>query len=128
MTERKIQYLNTDLDLVSDVDLGPLNKEFDHLGLALHLHAGDDDRFYLMCEDTSDVEPERNIIRMLNAIDQLSDEGSRLWKLCSVREFNIGYECGDEPRSFEQGVSNKTLRRIVECGASLKITLYPHVK
>ena len=121
-----IQYLNTDLDLVCSVDPSMLASEFEVRGLAVHVTAGDDGLFYVMCEDDNDTEPEPNIRRLLDAIDGLSVDARRIWNQCSKREFNVGYDCGDEPWSFNQGLSNDVLRRMADCGASFRMTLYPY--
>ena len=122
----KIQYLNTDLDLVCDLDPTVLAVEFESRGLGARVTPGDDGLFYVLCDDSNDVEPEPNMIRILSAIDALSVSGREIWNRCSKRDFNVGYDCGDEPWSFNQGISNQTLRRIADCGASFRITLYPY--
>jgi hypothetical protein len=121
-----IQYLNTDLDLVCDVDPVVLAAEFESRDLVAHVTPGGDGLFYVLCEDSNDTEPEPNIVRLLDAIESLSGPARELWARCSKREFNVGYDCGDEPWSFNQGVSNQVLRRMADCGASFRITLYPH--
>ena len=105
------QYLNTDLDLVCDVDPARLAAEFESHNLRAHVHAGDDGLFYVRCDGDNDTEPEANIARLLDAIDTLTDGARELWNRCSKREFNVGYDCGDEPWSFNQGLSNFVLRR-----------------
>ena len=125
MNETQIQYLNTDLDLVCDVDPSGLAREFEKRDLVARVTPGDDGAFYILCEDSNDTEPEPNIKRLLDAVDSLSDKSRIIWERCSKREFNIGYDCGDEPWSFNQGLSNEILRRIAESGASFRITLYP---
>ena len=121
-----IQYLNTDLDLVCDVDPASLAAEFEARDLAVNVHAGDDGLFYVMCEDNNDTEPEPNILRLLDAVDALTHASRELWNRCTKREFNVGYDCGDEPWSFNQGLSNHALRRMADCGSTFRITLYPH--
>ena len=121
-----IQYLNTDLDLVCDVDPALLAAEFEAHDLAVNVHAGDDGLFYVMCEDNNDTEPEPNILRLLDAVDALTHASRELWNRCTKREFNVGYDCGDEPWSFNQGLSNHALRRMADCGSTFRITLYPH--
>lgn len=120
-----IQYLNTDLDLVCDVDPAILASEFESRDLVVNVTPGDDGLFYVLCEDWDESEPEPNIVRLLDAIEGLSDAARDVWDRCSKREFNVGYDCGDEPWSFNQGLSNFVLRRIADCGASFRITLYP---
>jgi len=112
--------------LVCDTDPSKLASELEAYGLTAHVTPGDDGRFYVLCEDYNDNEPEPNIKRLLDAVDALSDESRELWSRCSKREFNVGYDCGDEPWSFNQGLSNDVLRRMSNCGASFRITLYPH--
>lgn len=121
-----IQYLNTDLDLVCDVDPASLAAEIESHGLVAVVTPGEDGLFYVICEDNNDTEPEPNIQRLLDAVDALSDGARELWAVCSKREFNVGYDCGDEPWAFNQGLSNDVLRRMADCGASFRITLYPH--
>jgi hypothetical protein len=122
----QIQYLNTDLDLVCDVDPATLVTELEAVDLAVHVTPGEDGLFYVLCEDSNDTEPEPNIVRLLDAIEALSGPAGELWTRCSKREFNVGYDCGDEPWSFNQGISNDVLKRMAGCGASFRVTLYPH--
>jgi hypothetical protein len=122
----QIQYLNTDLDLVCDVDPATLVTELEAADLAVHVTPGEDGLFYVLCEDSNDTEPEPNIVRLLDAIEALSGPAGELWTRCSKREFNVGYDCGDEPWSFNQGISNDVLKRMAGCGASFRVTLYPH--
>ena len=122
----QIHYLNTDLDLVCDVDPAVLVSELKSFGLYVHVSAGEDGLFYAMCEDTNDTEPEPNIKRILDAIETLSTEARRVWNQCSKREFNVGYDCGDEPWAFNQGLSNEILKRIAASGSSFRMTIYPY--
>jgi len=127
-----IQYLNTDLDLVSWVELTPLLESLKQRGIyALYgCTAGEDGLWYSTLETDMDSEadfqsPEETIGAMLNAIESLDDASRALWNGCSKRELNIGYDCGDEPWAFNQGLTNQTLARAAAAGASLRITLYP---
>lgn len=120
-----IHYLNTDLDLICDVDPAVLANEFEAREFAVNVHTGDDGLFYILCEDENATEPEPNIIRLLDAVDALTDASRELWNRCLKREFDVGYDCGDEPWAFNQGLSNDVLRRMADCGATFRITIYP---
>jgi hypothetical protein len=128
----KFQYLNTDLDLVAERDLQPLATALEVLAVsALHVTAGEDGRWYATFEINHDLQvhnPESTIIAMLDAVDALNKSDRRLWAACLVREFNVGFDCGDKPWAFNEGMTNATLRRIAKVGASLRITLYPPTK
>jgi hypothetical protein len=121
-----IQYLNTDLDLVCDIDPATLATEFESRDLSVNVTHGDDGLWYILCEDDNDTEPEPNIVRLLDAVDSLTDAARAIWQRCSKREFNVGYDCGDEPWAFNQGLSNDVLRRMATCGATFRVTLYPY--
>src|SRR5258708_298131 len=117
-------YLNTDLCLVADFDLAPLAQECKAHGLSpLYLTLGGDGAWYVTLNtDQRYDEPETNIAAMLEAIAALGEQAQSDWTACKKREFNVGYDCGKEPASFNQGVTCDTLRRMAAAGASLHIT------
>lgn len=125
--DNTICYLNTDLDLVCSEDLTELANAFDAAGSPpLHVTMGDDEKWYASFEtDEQHSEPAENISQMLSIIESLNDPLRSLWTRCTVREFNIGYDCGNEPWAFNQALSADLLERIAVVGASLRITLYP---
>jgi hypothetical protein len=124
-----ILYLNTDLDLIAACDLTPLASALDARGVfPLHVTLGGGDLWYSTLEVSTDVEPrepEATIRIMLDAIESIDGEAKHIWQACSTREFNIGYDCGDEPWAFNNGLTNSTLQRMASVGATLRITLYP---
>lgn len=125
-SQPQIEYLNTDLDLVAACSLEDLRAEMVQHGLFGRATPWDDGTWYAMFEDCNADEPEPNIINLLDALDQLSPAATQVLQQCTKFEFNIGYDCGAEPLPVPQTISHATLRRIVEHGASIRITLYPY--
>jgi hypothetical protein len=126
--DKTIHYLNTDLDLISPADLTGLARAFRSRGVfPLHVTHGEDGKWYATFE-TSDqfTEPETNIAAMVAAVESLLPQHRSIWHACTQREFNVGYDCGDEPWAFNQGLSCELLGRIAAIGASLRWTLYPY--
>lgn len=125
--DNTICYLNTDLNLVSSADVTELAKAFDDAGARpLYVTKGDDGQWYVTFETHEDhSEPQSNIAEMLAIIESLTEPFRDLWTRCTLREFNIGYDCGAEPWAFNQGLSAELLGRIAAVGACLRITLYP---
>ena len=123
----KIEYLNTDLDLASAVELTGLAEALKAKALfPLHVTKADDGLWYAKFETEKNYdEPEKTIKEMITAIEALEEPLSSIWFRCSQREFNIGYDCGTEPWAFEQGLTSELLGRIAALGASLRFTLYP---
>jgi hypothetical protein len=69
-------------------------------------------------------EPEATIGAMLDVIEYLDDATRDLWVGCSLRKFDIGYDCGDEPFAFQTALTHSALVRVTGVGAGLRITLY----
>jgi hypothetical protein len=87
---------------------------------------GNDAHWYATFETREQhSEPEPNIAEMLTVVESLNPALQSVWSGCSRREFNIGYDCGQEPWAFNQGLSAQLLVRIAAAGASLRGTLYP---
>ena len=74
--------------------------------------------------ETEYKDPEANVTAMLDAIDALDEASRELWGKCSHRDFDIGYECGEEPHFIRDRLSRDAIRRIAQAGAELRITLY----
>jgi hypothetical protein len=125
-----IRYLNTDLDLICAADLTPLTSALDARGVCpLSVDQGGDGLWYSILEIRNDAEPdepETTICVMLDAIEAIDGEAKEIWLNCIKREFNVGYDCGDEPWAFNNGLTNATLKRMASVGASFRITLYPY--
>ena len=116
-----------DLDLVASVSLDDLAARLESRGVfPLHVTHGDDGLWYSTFETENDHnEPESNLNEMLSAIESLPATAMQTWNDCTKREFNVGYDCGDEPWAFNQGLSNDTLCRMAQCGTTFRVTLYP---
>ncbi|MCE9555579.1 MAG: hypothetical protein K8T91_19700 [Planctomycetes bacterium] len=123
-----IRYLNTDLDLVAPISLKDLAAALESLGVfPLHVSHGEDGQYYATLEtEVTHTDPDTNIAEMLTAIDALPQGVKHAWNACTKREFDVGYDCGDEPWAFNQGLTNQTLRRMADCGCTFRITLYPY--
>jgi hypothetical protein len=129
---QEIRYLNTDLDVVSPDDLGPLVAAFKAAGVyALFDAQRDADGLWhatFESETSASLEPEVDLDVLLAAVESLAPAVRSLWLACGLREFNIGYDCGQRPWAFNNGLSARTLRRLADAGASLRVTLYPPVE
>ena len=124
--DNSIRYLNTDLDLRSTVDLGPLVFDLKAARKVGYLPTrGNGGGWWASLSMEKLDEPEKNIANMLSVIESLPAESRNIWDACFLREFNIGYVCKGEPWSFSQGLSAALIGRIAAVGASLRITLYP---
>jgi len=126
--EESILYLNTDLDLVAEQDLTELASALESRGLTVfHVMKGDDLLWYARFEtDIQADEPERTIEIMVAALESLPGELCSVLRRCRLEELDIGYECGDTPWAFNQGLPNALLGRIASLGASLGVTIHPH--
>ena len=123
----QIHYLNTDLEITSDADLRPLVAAFEARGVH-PLYVGESETGWRATLETYDERrtPETTIVALLKAIKALPIPMRKLWIGCRKREFDIGYECGDEPWAYNQALSPNVVARVASVGAGIRITLYPH--
>jgi hypothetical protein len=122
-----IRYLNTDLDVLAAGDLAPLAAALAaERVLALHVTRGGDGLWRATFETADQyTEPADTIAALLTAIEALPAPAAADWRACTLRELNIGYDCGRMPHAFNQGLPNPLLRHMADAGVSLRITLYP---
>jgi hypothetical protein len=66
-----------------------------------------------------------NIASILAAVEALSVPLRNRWDNCTLRELNIGCDCGAEPWAFNQGLSPHLLGRMAAARIALRLTLYP---
>ena len=125
--KHEIRYLTTDLDLRAPLDLAPLSDALGQRGLLAHYVGPGQDGSWSARFGTAYgfQEPDQDIAATLTVIESLDELSQRLWAACISRDFNIGYDCGDEPWAFNQQLSAPTLARIAAVGAGIVITIYP---
>ena len=126
---RETHYLNTDLDITAPHDLTPLADALAQRGLyPLHVLQQRDGSWSSRFETEEGFrEPDSNIAAMLTAIESLEEPARSLWANCTLREFDMGYDCGEAPNAYRQPLTATTIARIAAVGASVVITLYPQV-
>lgn len=121
----RTQYRNTDLDVISDVDLTSLVVAMEALGAdSLGMHRRDDGDWCAIFESGSDGDPETSVVALLDIVAALDGVALDLWMNATRREFNVGYDCGEEPAAFGQSLRVGTVLRIADARASLRWTLY----
>lgn len=135
MAESEIYYLSTDLDVVTPLDFSPLIEELEPKGVytALPVYPSADEENYFAVfnydneigkDDNWDHEPEKDIEKMVAAIESLSKESKLIWSKSVRLEFSIGYESGESPHCLYHILSNQLLKRIADLGARLSIAVY----
>ena len=125
--KHEIRYLTTDLELRALFDLAPLADQLVQLGL-LSYYVGpwkDGPWSARFASAESFSEPNSAIAAMLTAIESVDESARSVWAVCTSRDFNIGFDCGDEPWAFTQQLSPATLARVADVGAGIMITIYP---
>lgn len=125
----KSGYANTDFDLKSESPFDKLHDELSLVCSVLHYQRGSDGHYHASYESNPDGEStktgaERDILLIVDALNSLSDTGKSELQSCYLREFNIGFECGDT-WAFVHSVPNIALAAAANIGCSLAVTLYP---
>jgi hypothetical protein len=124
--ETKTHYMAVDLDVWSRSPLDPLaaalqRRLFVHyVGRERRRHAA---HFSLKNRPLPD-DPNHNILRLVSIVKALPPAAKRLWTGALAREFNIGIQAADEPRSFELHVHPRVVAAAARMGAGVVVTVY----
>ena len=136
---------NVDLELASSESIQPLILELGDKICALYpggevgdgksagLEIGDyplgEDWIYQSYDDKKDLIGGTDVLisAFCDLIENLSAESRRLLDKCHTKEFDIGFESGNTMKSFHTQIRAETLKRISELGATILITVYPHL-
>ena len=94
------EYINTDFDLESEHPFETLTKE---LTLSCYvLHYFQDDRSHWLARIESNCDHSLNkrdaatdILTIIKALNSLSEQAKKELAACYLREFNLGFNCGD---------------------------------
>ena len=122
-------YANTDFDLKSTSSFDTLHNELASGCLVLHYGCGDDGHYHASYESDHDGEStesgaERDILLIIDVLNSLSEVAKRELESCYLREFNVGFECGDS-WAYVHSIPHHALAATANAGCSLAVTLYP---
>jgi hypothetical protein len=122
------EYVNTDLDLKSAVPFDTLNQELSQMCFILHYTLGGDGNWHSIVESrhdgTSIRTAEMDIDSIIEALRRLSPAAQTELDACFMREFNIGFHCGDT-WAYPHRLPASIVQSIADARCSLAITLYP---
>ena len=95
----------------------------------LHYGCGDDGHYHASYESDCDGESTesgaaRDILLIIDVLNSLSEVAKNELESCYLREFNVGFECGDS-WAYLHSIPHNALAATVNAGCSLAVTLYP---
>lgn len=114
------RFLNVDLDLFADGDLGELVRALAPRLFLLH-HEHGFWCFELERERTSAEEVIREVVAVVHALPPPS---RALWDACTRRRMNLGVQAGAGPHPWQTALSHEALTLLVGVGAEVAITVY----
>jgi hypothetical protein len=126
-TTSELQFLNVDLEVRSSTDLQPL---IDDLGEdVVNLHTGRvHDHYLATFEAIISGDADHRISYLCGLVDQLDSEARQSWEQASSKVFDIGYEAGVGPKSYESNLRPETIAAVARTGAAIRVTVYPPSK
>ena len=129
-----VHYINTDLMLTAAVDLAPLAQamapgDLPDISIScLHDSQADGGLYHSVFEafgpQGSYSTPDESIKALLDAVEQLPQAHQRMWRACTKKTLNIGYNSGVTPGYVSHPIPIDTLLRMQSLGVDLCITVY----
>ena len=128
---RDTTYINTDFDLKSHSPFDSLCAELASSCTVLHYTFGDDGNWHSIVESfypeddyTYPRTAAMDIRLILQALAGLSEQARMEFDNCSMREFNIGFDCWDT-WSYVHSLPVEIIRDMAHLSCTLAVTLYP---
>ena len=120
----EIRFLNVDLEVRGRKDLQPL---IDDLGDdVINLYSGRVHDHYLATFEVALSGDANELIQQFcHLIENLASEARSTWDEASLKVFDIGYEAGIGPKSYESNLRPETVAAVAALGAALRVTIYP---
>ena len=136
---------NVDLELASDESIQPLITELGDkifafypggeigdgksANLEIRYYPSFEKDIYQSYDDKEDLVGGTDVLisAFCDLIENLSATSRQIWDKCHRKEFDIGFESGNTIKSFHTQVRAETIKRCAELGASVLITVYPHL-
>jgi hypothetical protein len=123
------EYANTDFDLKSSMPFETLHSELQESCCVLHYTQCKDGNWRAIVEadhdaDSRDRDAAMDILSILGALDLLSQRAKEELAICDLREFNIGFHCGDSWAYVHQ-IPPAVVRAVANASCSIAVTLYP---
>jgi hypothetical protein len=117
-------FLNVDVDVFSRIPLDALVAAFGQK-VMVHYVGRERRRYSAHFSLWSPRHADAAIKRLAQLIVKLPKPARRLWDQASKRVFNVGYQSGYHPRSFESEISSAGVAAAASVGASITVTIYP---
>lgn len=122
----KTEFLNVDLDIISEYPLRKLATAFGEDVVVLHCGRwGDRHSAHFEIADSGYRDNPNSLIRQLvRLVKRLSPHARALWDGADSREFNIGIESAQRAPIFELRLRPTTLREVAEVNGTIVVTVY----
>jgi hypothetical protein len=120
-------FLNVDLDIESKYDISPIIRDFGDKVFILNDEPYSEGSYNLSVElndSWCQQDPEGLILGYIELIKNFSDDAKDAWNRAHKKSFDLGYECGFQPYSINNELSNSTINAVASVGASVIFTLY----
>ena len=127
--EIESEYKNTDFDLKSNTPFDTLHNELKLSCIELHYTQSKDGNWHASYESNFDAhsldfDEATNILLIIDALKALSKQAKAEFAACYLREFNLGFHCGDT-WAFGHQISEAEVRSVAELECSIAVTHYP---
>ena len=84
----------------------------------------DTHKWYVYFAPLPSKNPDKTIKAICKDISSLPKGVRKEWDKADFREFNIGYHAGEEPFSYLDNISSKTIKKVEKLKAGIGISLY----
>jgi hypothetical protein len=121
----EVGFINVDLEVSSQTDLRWLVEDFGED--VVNLYSGPSRGHFLATFETGGIGGDPNTIigHFCHLVESMRPRLRRAWDAAFLKVFDVGYESGAAPKSYQSELRPETVVAVARVGASLRITVYP---
>lgn len=121
---KKTQFISVEVVLKTNSSCKKFVEWYEKQDNYVDKHKWDSHKWYVFFAPIAYKNPDKTIKAICKDISNLPSEVRKEWDAAEFKEFNIGYHVGDEPFSYLDNISHKTIKKVEKLGAGIGISLY----
>lgn len=122
---QQFAFISVEIAIKTDHDCDAFVEWFQAQDNYVHKLPWETHRWYVYCDPLHYSSADLTIQKLCEMVLELPAHVKKQWDDAGVREFLVGYEIGDEPRSYDDHFSQETLSMAAQVRAGIGIMLYP---
>ena len=123
--KQETEFISVEISIKTNHDTNLFVKWFEEKDNYVEKLSWESHKWFIYFAPLSGNTPDCSIQNLCKSINELPDQIKEEWFKADIREFNIGYQLGEDSQCFQQNLSSETISMVNDLKAGIVISLYP---